>query len=99
VSRATRAARTVFVGTVRGQVTERANGGPIAGAQLSIAGTILRAVTDVQGRYTITRVPAGQRTISVRGLVASLTLDLRISLWKIASMIDRKGTGFPQPSA
>ena len=58
----------VFAGTVRGRVTERANGTPIAGAQVTIGGTILRAVTDDQGRYTITRVPAGQQTISVRGL-------------------------------
>lgn len=57
-----------FVGSVRGRVTERATGTPIAGAQVTVTGTILRAVTDDQGRYTITRVPAGQQTINVRGL-------------------------------
>jgi TonB-dependent starch-binding outer membrane protein SusC len=50
------------VGTVSGTVTG-GTGQPLAGASVAIAGTTRGAQTDAQGRYTITGVPAGSRTV------------------------------------
>ena len=52
-------------GTVRGRVTS-AGGAAIAGAQVSVDGTQRGTVTGAGGEYSITRVPAGDRTVSVR---------------------------------
>lgn len=49
-------------GTVRGRVTSAAQR-PLAGAQVSVAGSSLRAVTGPSGEYTLANVPAGARTL------------------------------------
>ncbi|MGH7467824.1 MAG: SusC/RagA family TonB-linked outer membrane protein [Longimicrobiales bacterium] len=56
------------VGSVTGRVTESGTGQPVTGAVVMVVGTQLTALTDVQGRYLLNQVPAGQRTISVRRL-------------------------------
>ena len=61
----TAAAQTT--GTVTGTVT-RAEGGELSSVQVSVAGTGLRTVTGVDGRYTLRRVPAGPQTIVFRWL-------------------------------
>src|SRR6266550_4918436 len=53
-------------GTVAGQVTDKSNQQPVAGAQVLVSGTNLQARTSREGRYTITRVPAGSYTVQVR---------------------------------
>jgi len=53
-------------GTVAGQVTDKANQQPVAGAQVLIGGTSLQARSSREGRYTITNVPAGQLSVQVR---------------------------------
>jgi TonB-dependent starch-binding outer membrane protein SusC len=56
---------TVFgqaTGTVSGSVTG-ANGQPLVGASVAVAGTTRGDQTDAQGRYTITTVPIGSRTV------------------------------------
>jgi iron complex outermembrane recepter protein len=50
-------------GTIRGTVEAQATGAPLAGAEVSVAGTDARAVADAQGRYTLTRVPPGTHTV------------------------------------
>jgi TonB-dependent starch-binding outer membrane protein SusC len=50
------------VGTVSGLVTG-AGGSPVVGASVAIAGSTRGAQTDAQGRYTITGIPAGSRTV------------------------------------
>ncbi|MEW5926345.1 MAG: SusC/RagA family TonB-linked outer membrane protein [Gemmatimonadota bacterium] len=45
--------------SVSGQVTDQATGRPLAGAQVVVGGTSLRAVTGADGRYGIANVPAG----------------------------------------
>jgi ferric-dicitrate binding protein FerR (iron transport regulator) len=50
------------VGTVSGVVTG-GTGAPLAGASVAVAGTSRGDQTDAQGRYTITGVPAGSRTV------------------------------------
>ena len=61
------AARAQTTGTISGQVTA-AEGQPIVGAQVSVAGTTRGANTDQQGRYTITSVPAGTQRVRARML-------------------------------
>jgi len=51
-------------GTVAGTVLDDANGRPLADAVVSVNGTSRRAVTDAAGRFSITQVPAGARTVS-----------------------------------
>jgi TonB-linked SusC/RagA family outer membrane protein len=55
----------VRTGTVRGRVTDRDGTTPITAAEVTVAGTQLRVLTDDDGRYVITSVPAGRRTINV----------------------------------
>lgn len=53
-------------GTVAGQVTDKSNQQPVAGASVLIVGTSLQARTGRDGHYTITKVPAGQYQVQVR---------------------------------
>ena len=62
------AVRAQSTGTIGGQVTDTAGGRPIAGAQVSVVGTLRGAVTDEQGRYSITNVPAGTQRLRARML-------------------------------
>lgn len=49
-----------------GTVVDSADGRPIPGAAIAIAGTQLRALTDTAGRYLIAGVPAGTYTVDAR---------------------------------
>src|SRR4051812_19372228 len=60
------AARLGAQGTIVGRVVEGRSSLPIAGAALEVAGSRLGAITDAQGRYRITNVPAGARTLQAR---------------------------------
>src|SRR5438309_9799593 len=51
--------------TVRGRVADKA-GAPLAHAEVSIDGTVLRASTSATGAYTITGVPSGTRAVRAR---------------------------------
>lgn len=53
-------------GTVRGRVIDGGSQRGVPDAQVTVAGTALRAVTNASGEYTITAVPAGTRDVSVR---------------------------------
>jgi len=66
-------------GTLRGQVTRTAPDAPVVGAQVFVVGTRAGGVTDAQGRYTFTGVPAGTQTVRVRALgyhPADKTVDI-----------------------
>lgn len=54
-------------GTIAGTVTAAENGGPLAGANVLVQGTVRRTVTDGQGRYRITIEP-GTYTVTVSTL-------------------------------
>ena len=56
------------VGTLRGRVTEAGSQRPISDVQVTVVGTSLGGLTTQAGEYTITNVPAGQRTIRFRRL-------------------------------
>ena len=49
-------------GTVSGQITGR-NGSPLPGANVAVTGTTRGAQTGADGRFTITAVPVGSRTV------------------------------------
>lgn len=53
-------------GEIRGTVTEAGRGDPLIGANVLLAGTTLGTVTDLEGKFSIKRVPAGQYTVLVR---------------------------------
>jgi len=53
-------------GTVAGQVIDQTTQRPIQEAQVQIVGTTRGAMTDAQGRYSITSVPAGSYTVRAR---------------------------------
>jgi iron complex outermembrane receptor protein len=52
---------------VRGTVTDSA-GAAVSGATVSVAGTAFRTATTASGRYTLTGVPSGSRTLTVRAI-------------------------------
>ncbi|HET9276342.1 MAG TPA: TonB-dependent receptor [Gemmatimonadales bacterium] len=54
-------------GTVRGTVT-REDGTPLGGVIITVAGTIVRGVTNPRGVYVLDRVPVGPQTLVFRWL-------------------------------
>jgi TonB-dependent starch-binding outer membrane protein SusC len=53
------------VGNVTGQVVDAATGRPLIGAQVAVVGTNIGGLTNENGRYLITRVPAGDHQVRV----------------------------------
>jgi TonB-dependent receptor len=53
-------------GTISGQVTEASTGETLPGANVLIKGTSIGVATDVDGRYILRRVPAGELVLEVR---------------------------------
>jgi len=53
-------------GSVAGQVSDKSNQQPVAGAGVLVVGTSLQARTGREGRYSITNVPPGKYQVQVR---------------------------------
>ena len=53
-------------GTVQGTVTDGGNGQPLPSAQVRIEGTVMGALSDATGRYSIPNVPTGRRVVIAR---------------------------------
>ena len=53
-------------GSISGIVTEATGNSPLAGAQIGIVGTQLRATSNASGRFTIAGVPVGSRVVNAR---------------------------------
>ena len=53
-------------GTVRGTVTDTTSGAPVGGAQVFVRGTVIQALTDEAGAYSLANVPIGEQVIVVR---------------------------------
>ncbi|HEV2150407.1 MAG TPA: SusC/RagA family TonB-linked outer membrane protein [Longimicrobiaceae bacterium] len=51
-------------GTIAGRVTDAATGQPMAGVQVQVQPNGARALTDAQGQYRLTGVPAGRHTVA-----------------------------------
>lgn len=96
-------------GSVRGRVTDAANGRGMAEVQVVVDGTRLGAVTNSNGDYTVNAVPAGNRTLTVRrigyqpvtrtvnvasGIGATVDVTLRVSAINLNEVVVT-GTGSP----
>ncbi|HET9439047.1 MAG TPA: SusC/RagA family TonB-linked outer membrane protein [Longimicrobiales bacterium] len=55
-------------GTITGRVVDQATNTPLIGAQIVVAGTTMGTVTNQEGRFALTQVPAGERQIRVTHL-------------------------------
>ncbi|MSS72614.1 MAG: hypothetical protein EXS64_14135 [Candidatus Latescibacteria bacterium] len=66
-----------FAGEVRGRVTDRADGSPLAGVNLRLAGTRLGAVSDSAGAYRLQASMIGYRTATVEDLALRSDTALR----------------------
>ncbi len=53
-------------GTVIGEVIDPVTGETLPGATVAVQGTHIGVSTDVDGRYTLRRVPAGSQTLEIR---------------------------------
>src|SRR5438552_4222435 len=53
-------------GSVAGTVVNRATGAPVAAAQVTVAGTALRAFTDASGRFALNDVPGATAVLQIR---------------------------------
>lgn len=75
-------------GTLRGVVRSIEDGEPLLGVSVSIHGILLGNTTNVQGEFTITRVPAGVYTldISMVGFAPTSVMNVRISEDSVASI-------------
>ncbi len=59
---------TAAPGRIVGRVVDASNGEPVPGAQVTIEGRIITAMTDWSGRYALNAVPAGRHTVVVRSI-------------------------------
>jgi TonB-linked SusC/RagA family outer membrane protein len=50
-------------GTIAGAVTDQVGGLPLAGVRITVVGTNRTALTNQEGKYTVTEVPAGAYTV------------------------------------
>lgn len=64
LSASTLAAQSVLTGTVRQDSTGR----PLAGVDVSVAGSDQRTLTDNSGRYSLNRLPPGRRMVLFRSI-------------------------------
>ena len=73
-------------GNIRGFVYEKETGEPVIFTNVILKGTILGAATDVNGYYSITKVPPGDYTIVITNLgYDSLKLDVSLKAGEIVT--------------
>jgi len=66
-------------GSVSGRVTDTDTGDPLVGANVIVVGTNLGAATDVNGEYSISRVPAGAQRLNANYIgYASISMNADI---------------------
>jgi len=83
-------AQTAATGAIRGFVYDKENGEPVIFTNVYLSGTTYGASTDVNGHYTISRVPPGNYTLTVTYLGYD-TLKIPITL-KEKQIITKKLT-------
>src|SRR3954470_20979946 len=78
-ARSAHAQVSVITGSVRGQLRDAADGKPAAGALVTATSTSLQgeqvAITDGDGLYFLTALPAGYYTLKVNYLSGTFTRD------------------------
>jgi TonB-linked SusC/RagA family outer membrane protein len=55
-------------GTVRGTVSDSSTGRPVAGVQITVVGSMARALTNEAGQYTVANIAAGRATLRTQRL-------------------------------
>ena len=55
-----------YTQSVRGQIVDRDNGHPLSGVGVQITGTDLQTLTDSNGTFRLSQVPAGRHTLEIR---------------------------------
>jgi len=86
-------------GTIRGRVVETGSGRAVTDAQVTIAGTSIRAVTNSNGEFTIAAAPAGAQQVVVRRIgyarstqsvtiASGATISTNFQLSQAASQLD-----------
>lgn len=66
-------------GTIRGRVVDSGSATPRGGITIAVLATNLTATTGSNGRFIISRVPAGQRQIRVRGIgIVEITMPVLV---------------------
>ena len=69
--------------SITGNIRDQATGNPIVGAQVSIEGQTLGAVSQADGRYLILNVPVGTHTLVVETLgyrAQTVTVTVAVSM-------------------
>ena len=59
-------ARAQNTGQITGTVTSAEDGRPLAGANITVVGTVRAAITDAAGKYVLTLVPVGRQSVRAR---------------------------------
>lgn len=81
--------------TFSGVVLDNANG-PVPGATASIVGTAIRAVTDDQGRFTLTGVPVGTINLLVDGRTSTRPESFPFLSFQVTTVAGKDNTlGMP----
>jgi len=52
-------------GTIKGRITDKADGEGVYGASVTVSGTTIGTATDLDGNFTLQNVPAASQKISV----------------------------------
>jgi len=66
-------------GSLEGTVHEVETGQPLAGANVQVLGTVLGAISDLQGRFVVARVPDGVHRLRVTMIgYREVTIDVRV---------------------
>ena len=75
-------------GTVAGRVTDERTGVPLANVQVFADANLLRvARTDATGRYRLTDVPVGARTLNIRQIgYASKAVPVTVTAGQVATV-------------
>jgi hypothetical protein len=98
------------LGTIAGTVTASESGGPLAGTQVNVQGTVRRTVTDAQGRYQLSLEPGtytvqattlgrqtDRRQVSVTaGGTSTVNFSLDTSAISIEATVVNAVTGAPE---
>src|SRR5215208_2213384 len=73
--------------TVTGIVTDAATSRPVAGASVGVVGTQLGTITSADGRFTISSVPAGARSVRVSRIgYGTLERTVNVSAGQVATL-------------
>ena len=74
-------------GEIRGRLTDAEGKGPLVGATISIVGTKMGAVSDVNGDFVIANVPPGQYNVRI-AYVGYIPVQRRVTVASSAVTLD-----------